>query len=61
MFAGSGEEIFLQELGLTHAALGKKAMGSDEPDVEGLQIPLGELRPRTMPGILRLELFHELY
>jgi hypothetical protein len=36
-------------------------MGSDEPDVEDLQILLGELRPRIMPGILRLEVFRELY
>jgi hypothetical protein len=61
MFAGSVQGIFLQELGLTHALLGKEAMGSDEPDVEDLQILLGELRPRIMPGILRLEVFHELY
>lgn len=60
MLVGGGQEIFLQELGLTHAALGKKAMGSYEPDFEDLQILLGKLRPRIVPGILRLELFHEL-
>ena len=36
---------FLQEFGLAHAALGKKALGSYEPDVEDLRILLGELRP----------------